>query len=165
VVFAELERKLLKEVLADVGDVLVEFCTLLREQIYAVLLEKGDIPENFYIDLYSYFSGVKLPVDERFESYESFVEKNFVSPQVSDRERVYLAVLGFISCFANSREYAVKGFLLKVIKIHLVSAEDSGFTYQIIGFLDNPAVSIDTIFEVLKYALQKDNYFLLVFFV
>lgn len=143
------------------GDVLVEFCTLLREQIYAVLLEKGDIPENFYIDLYSYFSGVKLPVDERFESYESFVEKNFVSPQVSDRERVYLAVLGFISCFANSREYAVKGFLLKVIKIHLVSAEDSGFTYQIIGFLDNPAVSIDTIFEVLKYALQKDNYFLL----
>lgn len=96
------------------GDVLVEFCTLLREQIYAVLLEKGDIPENFYIDLYSYFSGVKLPVTRDLNLMSPLSRKTLFRLQVSDRERVYLAVLGFISCFANSREYAVKGFLLKL---------------------------------------------------
>ncbi len=143
------------------GILLDKLCISIRDKIYDILIANGDIPENSYINLFSYLKKATMPFDERFDGYERLVDTNFYATQSSNRERIYFAILGFISAFLNSKEDALKNFLSRVLIINLDEADILDFTREIIKFLDIDGVEIESVFELLKSVLKKENYFAL----
>lgn len=140
-------------------ELLTEFCRLLRDKIYTILLSAGDIPENTYIALFSFYKPVELEADARFNPYEALVNGGFTSSETSDKERVYLAVLGFVCSFLNSKPDGLKTFLLRVLSLHMNEAGALNFTNDIIAFLDIDGIGVEDIIEVYKTALAPDYYF------
>ena len=141
------------------SELLSEFCMLLRDKIYTVLLGVGNIPENIYINLFSYFRPVSLEPDTRFNAYDSLVNTSFPAPETSDKERVYLAVLGFVVSFLNSDVDGLKKFLLRTLSLHLNEADALNFTHDIVRFLDTDGVEVSDIIDVYKFALVPKYYF------
>lgn len=138
---------------------LKSLCVLLRDKVYDILIANGDVPENSYINLYSYYAVCSLEEDVRYTAYEQFIDQHVLSKDISDMERMYLIVLRFFASMANSRKNAFEVFMSSTLRLNLIDVGSVEFSKTVSNFLNDSTIEFEDVLAILFKAYDKDFYF------
>ena len=132
-----------------------EIAYLLRDKIFDILLLKGDIFSNEYLNLYKLFKEIKITKDDRYTQYIKILEENYFNVSLEEKYLYVNLLFGFYLLNGEIQK-GLYSFISKVIEFDLVKAVINENGEFFIEYLKQIEVKDKDVIDIVNQILNKE---------